>query len=60
MIALALQLSDSDRDDVLSLGHFALDVVEHLALEEHHRVVVANSGLEQSLRIGRSAGRANL
>ena len=45
---------------ILLLGHFALGVVEHLALEEAHRVVVANRALEQALRVVRRARRDDL
>jgi hypothetical protein len=45
VIAFALEISNSKRNDVLSLGDFALGVVEHLALEENDGIVVANRGL---------------
>ena len=60
VLALALELGLAERDDVLVVRHFALGVVEHLAFEEAHRVVVADGGLEQSLGVVRRAGRDHL
>ena len=60
MIAFALQLGHAERDDVLALGHFALGVIEHLALEKHDWVVIADRRLEQTLRVSGSAGSADL
>src|SRR5688572_28013179 len=51
VISFALQVGDAERDDVIILGHLALGVVQHLALEDDHRVRVADRGLEQPLRI---------
>ena len=39
------------------IGNFALHAVKRLVFEEHHRVFLANCGLEEALRIGR--GRRN-
>jgi K+-transporting ATPase ATPase A chain len=39
------------RDQVLALGHHALGRIQALALDEHHRVVRPDRGLEQALRV---------
>src|SRR3989475_10244965 len=57
---LALDVCASDRNDVLSVGNVALQVVQHLALEHDHRIVVADRGLEEPLGIGRRRGRDDL
>ncbi len=48
----ALHFGEAEWDDVLSLRHLAFQVVEHLALDEHHRIVVANGALEQAFGVG--------
>ena len=56
VFALALDVGDADRDQViacLGVGHFPRRVVERLALDEHDRVVVADRGLQQALRVVR-------
>ena len=60
MVALALEVGLAERDEVLLVGHLALGVVEHLALEHADRVVVADRALEQPLRVVRRAGRDDL
>src|SRR6267143_1404186 len=50
--ALALDVGAPDRDDVLTVGHLALEVVQHFAFEHDHRVVVADGRFEQALRVG--------
>ena len=50
----------ADRNQILLVGHFALDVVEHLAFEKAHRVVVPNRRLEQPLGVVGRAGRDHL
>ena len=57
MFAFALEVRLADRNHVLVLGHFALGVVEHLAFEEEHGIVVANGGFEQPLRVVRRRRR---
>jgi len=57
VVALALHLRLAERDGVVAFGHLALGVVEHLALEHHHRIVVADRALEEPLRIVGRAGR---
>jgi hypothetical protein len=49
---LAFHVGLAQRYDVLSLRHLALGVVEHLAFDEDHRVVVPDGALEQTLRVG--------
>src|SRR5512143_1935687 len=44
-----LHLGLPDRHQQLALGHLALGVVKHLALQHHHGVVVTDRGLEQAL-----------
>ena len=60
MVAFALEIGHTDRHQVVLVRHLALGVVEHLALEEAHRVVVANRALQQSLRIVWRTGRNDL
>jgi hypothetical protein len=60
VVALTLELGHAERDHELLVRHLALDVVEHLALDEDHRVVVADGALEQALGVGRRAGRHHL
>ena len=47
-------------DEVVVVGDLALHVVEHLALDEDDRVVVADRGLEQALGVGGRGGRHDL
>ena len=60
VVALALELGDTHRNDVLAFRHFTLGVVEHLALEEDNRVIITDCRLEQALGVGGSAWSANL
>ncbi len=58
--AFALHVGHADRNDVVALGHLALRPVEHLALEEDHRVVVPDGRLQQALRVVRRRRRHDL
>jgi hypothetical protein len=58
--ARSLDVGLADRNDVITLGHLALQVVEHLPLEHDHRIVVANGALEETLGVGRRRGRHDL
>ena len=51
VLAGPLDVRHAERDHVVLLGHRALDAVQHLVLDEHDRVIVADRGLEQALRI---------
>ena len=44
-------------DEVVELRHLEALAVEHLVLEEDHRVRVADGGLEQALGVGGAVGR---
>ena len=55
------QVGLADRHDILARRHVALErPVERLALEVDHRVVVADRGDQQTLGVGRRAGRDHL
>ena len=58
--SVALEVGDTDRNEVFLVRHLTLDVIQHLALEEAHRIVVANRALEQALGIVRRAWRDDL
>ena len=47
-------------DEVVDLGHVEALAVEHLVLEEHDRVGVADRGLEQALGVGGAVGGDHL
>ena len=47
-------------DEVVELGHVEALAVEHLVLEEHDRVGIADRGLEQALGVGRAVGGHDL
>ena len=57
---LALDIGHSVGDDIILFGHVSLNPVEHLVLDEHNRVVVADGSLEQSLGIVGSAGHDDI
>ena len=59
-LARALHFGLAERHDVLAVRHVALHVVEHLALDENDRVVVADRALEQPLGVGRRGRRDDL
>src|SRR5882762_10515691 len=58
--ALTLDFRLADRDDMLAVGHVALQVVEHFAFEHDDGIVVADRGLEESFGVGRRCGRNDL
>ena len=61
VLALAADLGLADRHQpVLDLRHVELLAVEHLVLEEDHRVRVADRGLQQALGVGGVVGRDHL
>ena len=60
VVAFAFEVGDAQRHDVLAIGDLALRVVEHLALQHEHRVVIANGALEQALGVCRGARRDDL
>ena len=47
-------------DEVVELGHVEALAVEHLVLEEHDRVGIADRGLEQALGVGGAVGGHDL
>src|SRR6185503_1640000 len=49
---LALHVRPPDRHEMLTLGDLALEVIEHLPLEDDDGVVVANGGLEEPFGVG--------
>ena len=51
VVALAHDVGLAERDRVRLLGHVALERVEHLVLEEDHRVVVADRLDQQALGV---------
>jgi hypothetical protein len=55
VIAFALQVGDAEGNDVFLLRNLALGVVQHLTLEHHDRVVVANRAFQEALRVVRRA-----
>src|SRR5258708_7358807 len=58
--AFALELRLADRNEVFLIRDLAFGVVEHLALEDEHRVVVADGALEQPLGVVRRPRRHDL
>ena len=60
VLADALDVGDAERDQVLAVGHLALDRVVHLVLDEDDGVVVTDRRLQQSLRVGRRRGQDDL
>ena len=60
VLAGPLDVGLADRHDVLALGHLPLDVVQHLALEHDHGVVVADRRLEQAFGVGGRGRRHDL
>ena len=57
--ALARDACAPQRDDLVA-ADLALERVEALVLEEHHRVLVPNRGLEKTLRVRGGGGRDDL
>ena len=53
VVAFALDVGHAERDALVALGHLALGPVEHLVLEEHHQVVVADGAQQEPLGVGR-------
>src|SRR5690606_17586919 len=58
--ALALDVGNTDGCEVVLIRNLALDVVEHLTLDEDHRVIIANGALQQALGISRSGRHHDL
>src|SRR5690606_4496042 len=58
--AFALDVGDTEGDQVFLVGNLTLHVVEHLAFDEDHRVGIADRGLEQALGVGRSGRHDHL
>jgi hypothetical protein len=58
--AFAFHVSLAQGDDVLAFGYLALGVIQHLAFDEYHGVVVPDGAFEQPLGIGRCRGHNHL
>src|SRR2546421_340475 len=55
-----LDVRAADRDEVLAFRHLTLEVVQHLALEHDHGVVVPDRRLQEALRVRRRRGGHDL
>ena len=60
MVAFPFEVGNAEGDEVLLVRHVTLRVVQHLAFEEAHGVVVADRAFEQALGVVRRAWRDNL
>src|SRR5713226_6378407 len=52
----AFDVGFAQRDHILALWHLAIHGVEHLVLEKHDQIIIANSGCQQPLGVRRSRG----
>ena len=58
--AVALDLGDAERDQLLAVRHLPRDAIEPAVLEDEHGVGIADRGLQQAAHVGGRGRDADL